>query len=218
MQKLQSVTAIVIAALFFLCAAFAEELPQWEGYGITELNGNVPEIDESLYPEEPGVIFTMLDELGRPGPAYARLHKSIFPTAPRSPLYGFTPAGYQNTMYDFIPGGYLYNRSHLIGNLFCGIDELENLFTGTQLINHESMYQIEQSLYFYLDLTGNTVLYSVRPAYIGDNLVPSGVYLDAYSIEDNGIGFSRCCYLHNVQPGVMINYADGTSCLAPVTQ
>ena len=55
----------------------------------------------------------------------------------------------------------------------------------------------------------NHVLYRVTPNFIGDNLVASGVEIEAYSVEDNGQGVKFNVYIYNVQPGIMIDYLTG---------
>ena len=35
--------------------------------------------------------------------------------------------------------------------------------------------------------------------------------MEAESVEDNGAGIMFCVYVYNVQPGITINYADGSS-------
>lgn len=69
----------------------------------------------------------------------------------------------------------------------------------------------EEIVASYLDKTNNHVLYRVTPVYEGDNLVASGVLMEAYSIEDNGKGICFCVYCYNVQPGIDIDYATGES-------
>ena len=61
----------------------------------------------------------------------------------------------------------------------------------------------------YIKETGNHVLYRVTPVYDGDNLVASGVVMEAMSVEDNGEGILFCIFVYNVQPGVSIDYATG---------
>jgi DNA-entry nuclease len=55
------------------------------------------------------------------------------------------------------------------------------------------------------------VLYRATPVYSGNNLLCSGVLLEAYSIEDNGEGLCFNIFLYNVQPQIWINYATGES-------
>jgi DNA-entry nuclease len=54
----------------------------------------------------------------------------------------------------------------------------------------------------------------VTPVYEGDNLVATGVRLEARSVEDDGDGVCFHVFVYNSQPGVSINYADGSSCLS----
>lgn len=43
----------------------------------------------------------------------------------------------------------------------------------------------------------------------GDNLVASGVLIEAYSVEDNGERICFCVYCYNVQLGIEIDYKTG---------
>lgn len=52
---------------------------------------------------------------------------------------------------------------------------------------------------------------AVTPVFEGDNLVASGVLMEAKSVEDQGEGILFCVYVYNVQPGVSIDYATGDS-------
>ncbi|MBR6542610.1 MAG: hypothetical protein IKT73_05330, partial [Anaerotignum sp.] len=58
---------------------------------------------------------------------------------------------------------------------------------------------------------GNHVLYRVTPVFEGDDLLAKGVVLEALSVEDEGKGIMFHVYCYNVQPGIEINYADGSS-------
>ena len=66
----------------------------------------------------------------------------------------------------------------------------------------------------YVEDTGNHVLYRVTPVFEGNNLLASGVLMEAYSVEDQGKGISFCIYAYNVQPGITINYKNGDSKLS----
>jgi DNA-entry nuclease len=63
----------------------------------------------------------------------------------------------------------------------------------------------------YIESTGNHVRYRVTPVFAGDDLVASGVLMEACSVEDSGAGVRFCVYCYNVQPGVAIDYATGES-------
>jgi DNA-entry nuclease len=76
---------------------------------------------------------------------------------------------------------------------------------------NENMIPFENMVADYIKETGNRVLYRATPVYSGNNLVCSGVLLEAYSIEDKGEGLSFNVFLYNVQPQIWINYATGES-------
>ena len=54
-------------------------------------------------------------------------------------------------------------------------------------------------------------MFRVTPIFEGDNLVASGVLMEAWSVEDEGEGICFCVYAYNCQPGVIIDYATGES-------
>ena len=56
-------------------------------------------------------------------------------------------------------------------------------------------------------------MYRVTPVYDGNNLLASGVTIEGYSVEDDGGGICFYVYVHNVQPGIIIDYATGESAL-----
>lgn len=66
--------------------------------------------------------------------------------------------------------------------------------------------------------TGNHILYRSTPIFEGNNLLASGVLLEAYSVEDNGDGICFNVYCYNVQPDISINYATGDSSFAGTQQ
>jgi DNA-entry nuclease len=123
------------------------------------------------------------------------------------------PSGWHTVKYnDRIDGNYLYNRCHLIGYQLAGENANEkNLITGTRYLNVTGMLPFENEVADYVESTGNHVLYRVTPVYDGDNLVASGVQMEAESVEDKGAGVSFNVYVYNVQPGVIIDYATGDS-------
>ena len=83
-------------------------------------------------------------------------------------------------------------------------------------MNVEGMLPFEDEVDNYFEKKENEenhVLYRVTPIVEGDNLVASGVQMEAYSIEDNGKGICFNVYVYNVQPGIVIDYKTGESWL-----
>ena len=109
-------------------------------------------------------------------------------------------------------GKYLYNRCHLIGYQLTGENANEkNLITGTRYLNIKGMLPFENMVADFVKETGYHVMYRVTPMFEGNNLVASGVLMEAQSVEDGGEGIRFNVYCYNVQPGVEISYADGSS-------
>ncbi len=80
------------------------------------------------------------------------------------------------------------------------------------------MLPFENKVADYIKETGNAVLYRVTPVFKKDNLLASGVLMEAYSLEDEGEGIKFCVFVYNVQPGIEIDYATGESKLAEDTE
>ena len=134
----------------------------------------------------------------------------------RESISNIKPTGWQSTKYEnLIDGDYLYNRCHLIGWQLAGENANKlNLITGTRYMNIEGMLPFENLIDDYFEKKENEknhVLYRVTPIFEGNNLIASGVQMEAYSIEDNGKGVRFNVYVYNVQPGIEINYSTGES-------
>lgn len=185
----------------------------------TEVNGNKP------YFAEDGLLdavkndaktfleFSNLDEQKRTKMAYALLNKSMMPNddSVREEFDSVKPTGWIQAKYDWIDnGGWLYNRCHLIAWSLTGENANEkNLMTGTRYFNVEGMLPYEIKTIHYLNENPNNhVLYRATPIYSENELLARGLLLEAYSIEDDG-KLTFCVYIHNVEPGVEIDYATG---------
>ena len=192
-----------------------DEIPAYSGQAAIEINQNVPGFTESDYTTEAFEQYSPLDGLGRCGIAYACVGEEIMTTEERGAIGMVKPSGWHTVKYDFVDGKYLYNRCHLIAYMLSGENaNTENLITGTRYMNTEGMLPYENQVADYVHDTGNHVLYRVTPVYEGDNLVASGVEIEASSVEDKGKSLSFHVYCYNVQPGVTIDYATGDSALA----
>ena len=87
----------------------------------------------------------------------------------------------------------------------------KNLITCTRFMNTIGMLEFENQVAEYVKKTKNHVLYRVTPIYEGNNLLASGVQMEAKSIEDDGKGISFNVYVYNVQEGITIDYKTGES-------
>lgn len=189
-----------------------EEVPAYSGSPYVELDGNQPGFSLEERTTDSFETYSTLDALGRCGPAYACIGQDLMPTEDRESISSARPTGWVQAEYDFVEGGSLYNRCHLIGFQLTGENaNEENLITGTRYMNVEGMLPFENMVADYIKETGNHVLYRAIPIFEGENLVASGVVMEAFSVEDEGEGVCFHVYVYNVQPGVEIDYATGES-------
>ena len=193
---------------------YLDSIPAYSGEPYVALNNNEPTFLEGELTTESYEFYSDLDSLGRCGTALACVGVDLMPTEERGSIGQVKPTGWQTVKYDCVDGKYLYNRCHLIGYQLSGENaNKQNLITGTRYLNVDGMLPFENMVADYVKETENHVLYRVMPVFEGDNLVASGVVMEAKSVEDNGEGVSYNVYVYNVQPGVEINYATGLSWL-----
>ena len=190
------------------------DLPAYSGEPYVVVNDNQPDFPEEDYTTDSFESYSPLDELGRCGTAYANIGIDLMPTEERGSIGQVKPSGWHTVKYDCVDGKYLYNRCHLIGyQLTAENANEENLITGTRYLNVDGMLPFENLVADYITETENHVLYRVTPIFQEDDLVASGVLMEAESVEDGGEGVCYCVYVYNVQPGVTIDYATGESWL-----
>ena len=188
------------------------DIPAYSGKAYVEVNDNVPYFNESELTTTAFENYSSLDSIGRCGIAYANICKDIMPTEERGNIGSVKPTGWQTVKYDCVDGKYLYNRCHLIGFQLAGENaNTKNLITGTRYMNVNGMLPFENMVADYVKETNNHVLYRVTPVFDGDNPVASGVLMEAKSVEDKGDGILFNVYCYNNQPGIFINYVDGSS-------
>ena len=187
-----------------------EDIPDYTDQIYIEINNNKPYFTEEEYTTESFEKYSELDSLGRCGVAYANVCKEIMPPKgdKRGDISSVKPTGWKQTKFN---GEYLYNRCHLIAYSLSDEDDNKlNLITGPRYLNASGMLTFEKQILEYMNKNKNNhVLYRVTPIFKGDNLLASGVEMEAYSVEDNGKGICFNVYIYNVQPGVNINYATG---------
>lgn len=191
----------------------ALEIPVYSGKPYTEINNNVPFFTEKDITSESFEKYRPLDELGRCGVAFACVGRDMMPTEERQSIGNIKPTGWNQAKYEGIIDSkppYLYNRCHLIAYCLTAENSNEkNLITGTRYMNVKGMLPFEEKVAKYLNDHDNHVLYRATPIFEDNNLLASGVLLEAYSVEDNGKGICFCVFCYNVQPGIDINYSTG---------
>ena len=188
------------------------EVPEYDGVPYVEINDNEPEFTEAELTTESYEEYSELDPLGRCGTAEACIGEDLMPDEEREDISEVKPTGWENREYDIVDGGYVYNRCHLIGFQLSGENaNEENLITGTRYMNTEGMLPFENMVAEYVRETDNHVMYRVTPVFEGDDLVASGVQMEAESVEDDGAGICFNIYVYNVQPEIIIDYSTGAN-------
>lgn len=191
-----------------------EEIPPYQGEAYVVLDENIPRftVEEEQFT---GEEYHELDDLGRCGTAMALVGIETMPTEERGSIGMIKPSGWHTVKYEIVSGKYLYNRCHLIGYQLTGENANEkNLITCTRSMNTTGMLEWENQVADYVKETENHVLYRVTPIFEGDNLLATGVEIEAKSIEDDGKGVQFHVFVYNVQEGIEIDYQTGDSHLA----
>lgn len=192
-------------------------IPEYTSSPYVEINNNIPYFKDEDYTTEPFEKYSEWDVLGRSGVAFANVCKEIMPKEGEERgeissvknLSGWVQKRYDNVIKD----KYLYNRCHLIGWQLAGENaNKKNLITGTRYLNTEGMLPFENRVAEYVKSNQNNhVLYRVTPIFKDNNLLASGVEIEAWSVEDKGQKICFNVYCYNVQPGIVIDYTTGES-------
>ena len=192
-------------------------IPEYTSSPYVEINNNIPYFKDEDYTTEAFERYSEWDVLGRSGVAFANICKEIMPKEGEERgdissvknLSGWVQKRYDNIIKD----KYLYNRCHLIGWQLAGENaNKNNLITGTRYLNTEGMLPFENRVAEYIkNNQNNHVLYRVTPIFKDNNLLASGVEMEAWSVEDKGQKVCFNVYCYNVHPGIVIDYATGES-------
>ena len=107
---------------------------------------------------------------------------------------------------------HLYERCHLIAwQLGNENNNKNNLLTGTSNMN-SAMIEYENKIANWIKQKNKEgkdyhILYRVTPIYNGNNLLATGVELEAKSVEEDGVEFNK--FIYNVQDNFEIDYSTG---------
>ena len=234
-NKNRNIFITVITILVLLCVAYQNEIksfmteplvepaptykieniPQYSGEAYVTINENKPNFTDEDYTKDTFELYSDLDILNRAGVAFAKVSKETMPTEERGSIGMIKPTGWHTVKYDIVSGKYLYNRCHLIGYQLTGENANEkNLITCTRQMNTGAMLDFENEVANYIDETNNHVLYRVTPIYVDNNLLASGVQIEASSVEDKCGEICFNVYIYNVQDGITIDYTNGDSHLS----
>lgn len=208
------------------------KIPNYDGKDYVEINNNVPFFDDNSEnsSENLNESYMPLDDFGRCGSAIANVSLDTMPieivnkngknyikNIKRGEIGLVRPSGWKTYKFDNVDGKYLYNRCHLLGyQLTAENANQENLITGTRYFNVQGMLPFENMVADYVkdsvdvqNKTSNHVLYRVTPIFNKNDLVAKGVLMEAQSLESDDIKY--CVFVYNIQPGITIDYSDGSA-------
>ena len=157
-----------------------------------------------------------LDDLGRCRTAMMCAHSSLLPKEKRGSMKT-KPSGWHQNKYEFLksddnPAGYFMCRAHLLPFCLTGIlDDERNLISSTFSMNgYTGMETYEMEILSYIKRNpDNHVIYSLQPVFVGEELFPRGVHMQAESVEDDSICFN--VFVYNAENGIYIDYATGNN-------
>lgn len=190
-------------------------IPEYSGEIVINLNNNIPYFTNTELTEEEFEVYSNLDDLGRCGVAIANICKNVMP--PEDTKRGnisYKPSGWVQYLYGENNSKHLYERCHLIAwQLGNENNNKKNLITGTSSMN-AAMIPFENEIANWIKSKNKEgkdyhVLYRVTPIYEGDNLLATGVEIEAKSVEEEGILFNK--FIYNIEEGFRLNYLTGES-------
>lgn len=187
-----------------------KNIPPYSGSYYIAINDNIPFFNDDEMTDISFESYSNLDNLGRCGIATASVGLDIMPTEDRGSISSVTPTGWEQEQYTNVDGGWLYNRCHILGFQLTGENANEkNLMTGTRQMNVDAMLPFENMVADYVQETGNHVYMRVTPIFEGNNLLATGVLMEAKSVEDDGEGVLYNVFCYNAQDGINLDYATG---------
>lgn len=191
--------AIAGADVSVFAAVTSSNMPSFTGKAYVTVHDNVPEFTSSQKKLDSYVKYSKPDSLKRSGSAMAVISDYTLDYSERDDISSIYPTGWLANQG--------WERCHLIGHKLGGEDKSYNLITGSDYFNVTGMLPFERMISDYVEETGNRVLYRVTPVYKGNNLIASGVQMEALSLDDEDLSFN--VYVFNVVPGSVINYKTG---------
>jgi DNA-entry nuclease len=147
------------------------------------------------------------DELGRTSGAIAIISRNTLSIRTEKHLRYPNPNGWTKVIND----SGIFQRCHCIAyRLSARKNDKRNIFIGTSDLNKKIMWKIENDIENYIRENEKQyirILYRVTPKYKGKNQIPTGVLIEAKSLDTE---YELCVFCYNVEDKVKIKYADGS--------
>ncbi len=105
----------------------------------------------------------------------------------------------------------IFQRCHCIAyRLSAKKNDKNNIFIGTDDLNKKIMNDIENDVEQYIKENSKKyikILYRVTPIYKGKNQIPTGILIEAKSLNTE---FTLCRFCYNIKKKVKFKYSDGS--------
>ena len=169
------------------------------------INGDKPIFTKKDYETIEGEpIYYELDNYGRSNGSIALVSKNTIPLVVKKKLTYPDPYGWTKSL----EGKYIFERCHIVAySLSAKANDKKNIFIGTNTLNTSIMKKFENKVYNHVRDYNVRVLYRVTVKYKGKNQIPTGILIEAQSLDDD---FSICEFCYNIQRNVKFKYSDGT--------
>jgi DNA-entry nuclease len=170
------------------------------------LNNNKPIFKKTDFEVIEGVPkYFGVDKYGRIIGAIALISKNTIPKITEKELEYPRPYGWTKNL-EKIKG--VFESCHIIAyNLSAQSTNKENLFIGTNDLNTSIMKKIENTVNEYIKKHDVNVLYKVTMEYREKDQIPTGILIEAKSLDDE---FSVCVFCYNIERYIKFDYKDGT--------
>lgn len=146
-----------------------------------------------------------VDKYGRVMGAIALLSKNTIPKITEKELEYPRPYGWTKNLEKVKK---LFESCHIIAyNLSAQSTDKENLFIGTNDLNRSIMKHIENKVNDYIKNNDYNVLYKVTIKYKGTDKIPTGILIEAKSIDGE---LNICQFCYNVERYIKFDYKDGS--------
>jgi len=171
---------------------------------IVPLNNNKPIFDEEEYKTIEGEPkYFEPDEYERSTGAIALITKNTIPLVINKKLDYPNPYGWTKNLEN----KNLFQRCHIIAySLSAKLADKKNIFIGTKDLNKSIMSKAEIRVKNYVQNNNARILYKVTIKYKGKNQIPTGILIEAESLDDE---FSICEFYYNIQENVEFSYKNG---------
>lgn len=168
------------------------------------INNNKPFfIKEDYNIEEGEPEYFEPDEYGRSTGAIALISKNTIPLIINKKLKYPNPYGWSKELENKD----VFERCHIIAySLSAKLADKRNIFIGTEHLNTSVMIKFENRIKNYIQNNNIKMLYRVTVKYKDTNRIPTGIVIEAKSLDDD---FEICQFCYNCQKGVKFRYSDG---------